>query len=738
MRLLLRNPNVQILLCWIALNLPLLLGFRVLPGDALNEFYPMVHFNVHAIRQGMAPWWNPMIFSGFPQIADPQAMLFSPLLMAWMLLRDDPGMTWFVWGALLHVLGGGLAFGAFSRKIECSPPASVVGALVFMAGGVAASRIQYVPILIVYCLIPVALLAIRWFVAQPGGRRGLVLGVVAGCMLVQPVQLTYLAGIMLCVYAFMSVARQRQSWRNRAGAWRLARGVLLAGAACIAIALPQIVMTYAFLQVSNRPQIDLASASALSVPLRSLLTLIAPNALQGLRGSYQGPTDPIETFFYIGALPSLLMLAGVRRSLSNPRHRRYLLFAAGMASGAIMYMLGGNTPVYPWLHANLPGVDLFRRPSDAAYLLNLALALASAMTTSHMFAAARSSWFYLFAGAAVWLAVSCYGMQGEGESWQVATILAPLVASLAALRTMKPGAPLIPMAALCTVTVVDYRCFNLNGEFNQFRDTPRQWHADGAAAFLAGALEVDRTDRLPPRVEVNGVGALWKNGVVLLGIPATSGYGPLRWAVYDRWYGAYGDGNGPRPSTPVNTGESSPLNRLLGVQYLVKDTDSVESPGTRVLASRRASIWAMDEALPRLLTPSEARIFPLGIQPTAVDYAAANFRETVFLTPRNAAGEVRAYEAATRCIAGAAVVSVDRRHTLLTVEVSNAAAGWLTMSELDFPGWVARIDGVEIPSLRANGMFRAICIPQGRHRVQFEFHPWRMVTAVLSEPDAWR
>lgn len=738
MRLLLRNPNVQVLLCWIALNLPLLLGFRVLPGDALNEFYPMVHFNVHAIRQGMAPWWNPMIFSGYPQIADPQAMLFSPLLMAWMLLRDDPGMTWFVWGALLHVLGGGLAFAAFVRRIQCSPAASVMGAIVFMAGGVAASRIQYVPILIVYCLLPAALLAIRWFVDRPGARRGMALGTVAGCMLVQPVQLTYLAGIMLCAYVCMLVIGQRRRWCHFADARRLAWGALVACVACVVIALPQIALTYAFLQVSNRPQIDLATASALSVPLRSLLTLVAPNAVQGLRGSYQGPTDPIETFFYIGALPGLLILAGFKRSLANARHRRYLLLAAGMAAGSVVYMAGSHTPVYPWLHAHLPGVDLFRRPSDAGYLLNLALALATAMTASHAFAVVRLSWFTLFAGATVWLAVSCYGMQGDGESWQVATIVAPVAAFAAALWAIKARGPAVPMAALCMVTVVDYRCFNLNGEFNQFRDTPRQWHADGAATFVARSLQVHRTDQLPLRAEVNGVGALWKNGVGLLGIPATSGYGPLRWAVYDRWYGAYGDGNGPRPSTPVNPDPSSPLNRLLGVTYLVQDADAIESQGTRVFASRRASVWVLDQALPRLLTPAEARVFPLGVQPTAADFADADFRQAVFLTPRNAAGEAGASEAATRCVAGANVVSVNRRHTLLTIQANNSVAGWLTLSELDFPGWVASVDGVEVPFLRANGMFRALCIPEGPHRIQFEFRPWRMVAAVLSEPDAWR
>ncbi|MGN6094215.1 MAG: hypothetical protein ACTHOL_17840, partial [Luteibacter jiangsuensis] len=186
---------------WFALNLPLLLGIRVLPGDAMFEFYPMMYFNVHAIREGLAPWWNPLIFSGYPQIADPQAMLFAPFMMAWMLLRSEPSMPWFVAGALLHVLMGGVAMLALARRFRANDFGALVAALVFMAGGVAASCIQYVPILFAYCLIPGAVVGLLRLADRPSWLRAGVLGLCAGCILVDPLQLTYLVGLVLPVYS---------------------------------------------------------------------------------------------------------------------------------------------------------------------------------------------------------------------------------------------------------------------------------------------------------------------------------------------------------------------------------------------------------------------------------------------------------------------------------------------------------------------------------------------------------
>ncbi|GAA0901825.1 hypothetical protein GCM10009552_05030 [Rothia nasimurium] len=202
---------------WLMLNASVLLGGRVLPWDALDQFYPTVYFNAHSLRSGVAPWWNPYIYGGYAQIGDPQGMLFSPLLMAWMLLPADPGANWFAWGVLLHTLMGGAAMLQLMRRHGANGFGALVGAVVFMAGGVAGSRLQHTPIVIAYAYVPVVLLALRHLLARPTPGRGLLLGLAAGAMVTQLVQVTYLFVLVIAAYGCVAVARY---WPQRNIAWR--------------------------------------------------------------------------------------------------------------------------------------------------------------------------------------------------------------------------------------------------------------------------------------------------------------------------------------------------------------------------------------------------------------------------------------------------------------------------------------------------------------------------------------
>jgi hypothetical protein len=59
--------------------------------------------------------------------------------------------------------------------------------------------------------------------------------------------------------------------------------------------------------------------------------------------------------------------------------------------------------------------------------------------------------------------------------------------------------------------------------------------------------------------------------------------------------------------------------------------------------------------------------------------------------------------------------------TQMTVDVSTANGGFLVLSEAQYPGWRARIDGRVVPVQRADVMFQGVAVPAGRHTVVFEF-----------------
>jgi hypothetical protein len=57
----------------------------------------------------------------------------------------------------------------------------------------------------------------------------------------------------------------------------------------------------------------------------------------------------------------------------------------------------------------------------------------------------------------------------------------------------------------------------------------------------------------------------------------------------------------------------------------------------------------------------------------------------------------------------------------LLFEVEAAAAGYLVVRDHFAPGWEAEIDGKGTPLYRANGFFKAVWVPSGRHEVRLTY-----------------
>ena len=61
----------------------------------------------------------------------------------------------------------------------------------------------------------------------------------------------------------------------------------------------------------------------------------------------------------------------------------------------------------------------------------------------------------------------------------------------------------------------------------------------------------------------------------------------------------------------------------------------------------------------------------------------------------------------------------------MVVDVTSEAAAYLVVADPYQPWWEARIDGAPAPLLRADGIFRAVPVPAGAHRVSFVFRPFK-------------
>jgi hypothetical protein len=726
--------RLLVVLCciWAVLNFNVLFGGRVLPWDAIDQFYPTVYFNAHTLRSGLAPWWNPYIYAGYAQIGDPQGMMFSPLLMGWMLLRHDPSATWFAWGVLLHLLMGGAAMLALLRRHGGNAFGWLLGATVFMAGGVAASRLEHTPDVIAYAYVPVVLLALRQLLDDPGWRRGLLLGIAAGAMVTQLVQITYLFALAIIVRAGIGTVWRWPTYDLvRRRGWYA--GIAVAIAVASIIGLPQLLFSWAALSLSNRTELPLSAAAAASLDGHAFLLLLNPNAFGALNDiSAKLPFDVVSSFLYVGVLPALA-LYGLRRAWPVRTLRPVLIGYGVLAMLAAIYMLGTNTPVYAWLYSWLPGLIHFRRPSDAAYLFNFALALICGIAASRIDLRSRRELTVLSAIAICWLAATCASLHGR----HAAAFVAAAVAAVTLWQVRRPGNEWRAALWLMLVLVADYRTFNLGGTFNESTNWAARFARNPAVRFLVQQLKTDGIV-LPDRISTVNVYPAWDDTVAMLGIPSTRGYNPLRYALYEQWYQPRESSSDRDVAAPYNRLPESRLDDLLAVRYLIvgrgNGWPSFAPPGdyTKVRSEHDVDIWRNDQAFGRFLNPTRTRLLKPGEAPDVEEFASADFAATLWLTPRDNDDLKSSNEAMGAChgIVGSRVVGATP--TTLELAVTASSAGWIAMSELDYPGWTATVDGKPVAIHRANGMFRAVCVAAGEHRLRFAFDPWLMVE------QAWR
>jgi hypothetical protein len=71
------------------------------------------------------------------------------------------------------------------------------------------------------------------------------------------------------------------------------------------------------------------------------------------------------------------------------------------------------------------------------------------------------------------------------------------------------------------------------------------------------------------------------------------------------------------------------------------------------------------------------------------------------------------------CPSGAVITLYEPERVVIEVDAPGDAI--LMLSDLYYPGWVARVDGIETGIARANTIMRAVQVPGGAHTVEFRY-----------------
>jgi len=710
-----------IAVAWAVLCLPWLREVSYIGGDSINVFYPQSVFVTSSLRRGEAPWWNPFEYGGVPVLADPQGLIFTPHTLIGLLFGRHYTLQLFDITTLACLLGGALALHRYGRLQANGRFFPLLGAIVFMAGGVAASRLQHVPQIFSYALLPLQLLALRPVCVRPGIRSGVALAVALLGGLLNINQVAFLSAFALAPFFVFHLCRSAE----RPRALLTAAG---AAAAAAVIASPVLASILEYIPLSNREALPLAASAGNSLPFFDVASVALPGLFGVLRpqNGFWPPTDVSQDHLYIGILPVLVVM---RTAARRPRDAWLPALCLAMAVLWFVFALGTHTPLYPAVFRHLPGFDAFRRPADGAFLLNFTVATLLVTTPARGARLLPSLPTVAIALAiaalcmAAWFALAGYAARvGHTADLlysgrQAALFLAVLVAGGLLLRLdrrlfqrLAPGLALLfavaDLAASGRFDAAIAPPYSLSPGAQRYGHVkPADFQnvaLDQTLRFLRDNGAASDTERF--RIEALG-GMLAGTMPMVYRIATTQGYNPMIPLAYAAIFGQQDLSRFAKQFTQAASGFDSDLYRQVGLRYLLLDRMIMDYPGglgdvgTAILRIR-----------PLLAADAGAKLLPVGgayeIWELPGAYPKAFIADSVddAATPRGCA-------------------LLQYRNTKLDIACDAPHAARLVVNDTFAPGWSACVNGEPAPVTPYRGLFRGIPVPAGHSQIVLRYDP---------------
>ncbi len=698
-----------------------------LSGDHRDQQYPWAKFYQHEIQAGRLPWWTSQIHCGFPLLAEGQIGAFYPLNFFFFYFL--PMKFAYNYIVLFQYFLGGLLFYLYLIRHGVSRWGGFFACLIFLFGSTQGGYFYYNYISQkVVIWLPLTLILIdRLFERCKSADAFWLAGVFAVQIFGGYLQVAIYSIFFSTVYFLWSLAVAKR---------RAMPLILYAGAGMLGFffSLVQLLPTLELARLSSRADAQAGLAYVGSMLPVGFFTLLFP-AWDGFLGSE----------WYLGVAGLFFMIVALVARKRNTE--RFFIFSAGLF---LLLALGKYSPLYRAIVEGT-GFQGFRTPIKFLFFVTFSCAVLAGFGFDRFFDPAASQnlkdqvvkkfsqaalLFLIFPLAATEILLGFrekllpafqnlvvgefFGKAGHPHSsenysaraaqfydsvigilslshqqtWISWALLALFPVVLFMVLKMKS-----PSRAKMAVTVflfIDLILYGLTSIRPNLE--PYSTLGSGVQSKIVKALGAQPS---PFRVSVvSGSSAdilnlpFYPNRNMLYGIDDLGAYSPLVMKTYRDFLNSWGYVNDSLSAAlPFSSPVLAHLKELslLNVHYLVS-RGLLDSPILEpVLSENGNELYRIKNALPR-----------------------------VFFTPR------RDFETP---LSGwnlegiqAAEMSVGNPQRI-EILADAPQEGMVFLSEVNYPGWKATLDGEEVPIRIAGQLFRAIEIPRGRHQIVMRYEP---------------
>ncbi len=655
-------------------------------SDLAISHYPNAIFIKNAIRTyGRVPLWSPTILSGYPFMANPLAGLWY--LPGWLALVL-PLPLGFNLTAILHILFGGVGMYYLLRAEKLSGRAALFGALAFESLPKVFAHYGAGHLTLIYAIpwTPWLLLAARagstnsirtkfWLKV-----RRFLPGIILALIILADIRWAAYATLIWILYViahsqFGFVLGLHQRIQTLiSNLQSLFTQIFLA----ILLAAPLIFPLIEYTQLSTRANIAAEETLLLSLPPIRLLGLFFPN----FGGNH-------ELMVYFGAGVAILIIfklfGGGRKKIEN-----FWLVLGGFG---LLMALGVNIPGFLNL-AQLPGFSLLRVPSRALFMSGLAFAALSAHACERLLSASNSSnkrWLNLTLVGLVFLTSALAGIVWVSTQefplsfvWGAGMVL--VTALGVGLRFRGRISPNLWFGLLIGLALIDWGA--VHWSTLSFRPKAAVFTEQAEVVQFLIQQEGHFRTYSPSYSLPQQVGARFD-------LEMADGVDPLQLADYAEFMSVatgipaegysvtlppFEDGDPTRDNQ-----EHIPDPALLGqfnVKYILAEFDLVADDLLFTTQFGKTRIYENQAYLPRAWV--QDRNSNLGDNPRPVQW-------------------------------------IEWQPNRITIIAEGP--GLLVLSEIAYPGWRVKLNGIPAQLKAANGILRSVELEPGRHEVSFVFQP---------------
>jgi len=648
-------------------------------------------------RSGQLPRWNPWKRTGMPLLADTTAGAIYPGNIPFLFVDSgearaespapSPGATDAASGprasqdspvframdqvAALHALLAGVFMFVFLSAIQVSAPAAVLGGLLFACSGTMGwFAAWYIQIQNSAVWLPLILAAVHKTAPRltPGW---LTIGAAA-------VALQFFAGYPeTSFYSAVIAIGYAASRIERGRRWQPLAAVASIYAAGLALAAVQLLPSLELQLLARRPG---------TMPLEVFQSLPASASMLWhwlVLSQPSGFEFPPPAAYHFGAAAVLAAALGLLGFT-----RRTAFFVLVLVIGFVL-SIGAATPVSGWLH-EVPGFQAFRHPFKHLFEVSFAMAALAALGADKL-SPLRSR-------------------------MAMAVVVVTIVATSASLRANQAVLNAVNPASVDTSGARPDVLDHVEPGWRVL--TPRHFFQKRDPSFLLGDYPSQ------------------------FAVPAVHGAGPFLWNPLAEATGMVEE------ETTYRRGLFEARDRtlaLLSCRYLVqtkqgdKFTPALDPAAWNIAAStHEARLMERKDALPRLRfvhaarCADEATVASTLRSGSSASTGLPGSTDPARLALVDCSQGDRAFDAFSDP-ASLAVRVIDERagRMELSAEVPMGGRGFLVVSQADYPGWKASIDGAATTIHRVHGLVQGIEVPAGTSRLVLSYEPWSLRLGAL-------